>query len=126
MRKALLITTTMVLVVITLIGCKKPQSMITVEYREYLNDAGKITYNDWIKSKTPASKGKQILSNGQYHISVFLESVNAGNVKVKFSDKIFFPARNQISDVFILDKNKTYVFELGSGLSGLEVKIRYN
>ncbi len=108
-------------------GCKKNSpGKILVEIREYSGDMSGLEYGSWIGDKCDAIQGQSILSNSKQHISASVDHVYADGVRIIFSGDVVLPDKNISSNNFYLEKNKTYVFIAGGGISGTEIKIRYN
>lgn len=117
---------TAVIFMLILTGCKKAGPSIIVETRRYMESGGKIEYSKWSSNITDVQYGASVLNNDYYNINAVIKSVGSDNIRIQFSEPVFYPANKQISTLYTLKKNRSYIFELGSGLDGFEIKMRYN
>ena len=128
-NRAINYITGMLLLIITCLssaGCDiSSKDYILVETREYTGDADGLHYTGWSGATYKADSGTCILNNTKYKISAAVESTSGDNANILFSKPVVLPDRNTEKRDYRLAKNKTYVLVSGSGISGLEIKIRY-
>ncbi len=123
MKRALYIA---IILSVLLIGCKSPTQKLIVETRPYSGDESGLEYESWDRNNYPVEAGQKVLSSNDYHISARIDKVHSNGVRIKFSGEVVYPDKNESSDNFLLEKNRTYIFVAGGGIQGLEIKMRYN
>ena len=109
-----------------LIGCSNfKYGTINVETRSYSGDIGGLEYTPWNKEvPVEVEKGALVYSNGQ--ISVSVGQVYADGIRLQFSEPVTLANSNQNANNFYIKRNKTETFVAGGGVTGLEIKFKYN
>ena len=116
-----------VLYAILLTGCDSiTKDFVLVETREYSGDLDGLSYKGWERESYTAEAGTCILSDNGHNISAYVESAGSDYINIKFSNPVVLPDKKVGKRDYRLLKNKTYIFVSGGGISGLEIKIRFN
>ena len=110
-----------------LAGCKdlgKPH--IIVATREYTGGIAGMDYSGWTETTSVLTQGMTIVNSSQYDISAVVSNVSSDSVTLSFSGPVVLQDKNTESDVFKLEKNRSYIFLAGLGTTGIEIKVRWN
>ena len=126
MKKIIITTAVLTFAAFLLCGCSLSEKKITVETRVYSGDMDGLEYGSWKKETHPVRQGQLILMNSSTPVTASIDSVGKNSIGVLFSDNVVYPDKGVSTNHYTLELNKTYVFVAGGGISGQEIKIRYN
>lgn len=124
MRRILVLL--LIICLLFLLGCDdNVLGSASIQARTYTNGDKGLDYSGWSNDTVKIKKqNMRVYENLKYNMYVIVSSVNANSVNVVFSYPVYCDTIDKNSDVFTLEKERTYTFATNN-INGIEVKMRF-